>query len=358
VPPGPPDGFLHVHLTAPGFEPSLLRELGERRATGPRWPCVVSHPREASSPTEPPADPVFSLQQLPAARLVQGDSVMRLAEDALATVDAVLDAGERPIALHALVPDARAYRSVAGRAALIGEAFLSVVRARRRRTSRRIVAAGEATAAIQAGEALVIQMVLVGRRSLLVDATVPRPVPGGGRDVMPWPGGHAPVPEDRVAPSRAYRKLVEGLGWLGAGPGSGQRCVDLGGAPGGWAWTALSRGAQVTAVDRSPLAPPALGHPALRMITGDAFTHVPPAPVDWLLCDVICEPARTVALVERWLRDRLARNVVATLKFKGGPDLAVVADARRRLGALGCTFLRIKHLQHHHNEAAILARLS
>jgi hypothetical protein len=48
--------------------------------------------------------------------------------------------------------------------------------------------------------------------------------------------------------------------------------------------------------------------------------------------------------------------VVATLKFKGQGDYGAVEEARARLGALGWSFLRLKHLVHHSNEVAILAR--
>jgi 23S rRNA (cytidine2498-2'-O)-methyltransferase len=131
--------------------------------------------------------------------------------------------------------------------------------------------------------------------------------------------------------------------------------VDLGGAPGGWAFTALGLGAKVTAVDRSPLVAPALGHPHLEMILGNAFNYRPPAPVDWLLCDVICEPTRTLALVETWMREGLCRRVVATLKFKGEGDYGLLREVRTRLGRLRWPFIRLKHLHHHSNEVAILA---
>ena len=45
------------------------------------------------------------------------------------------------------------------------------------------------------------------------------------------------------------------------------------------------------------------------MIVGNAFTYAPPAAVDWLLCDVICEPPRTIELVDRWMREGRCRRV-------------------------------------------------
>lgn len=337
-------------VVSPGFEDVLVRELGAATSgLGPRWPGLVTVTAAGDA-----GDPVFARQVLPAVAQVKGTSVTALAEAAYAICEAVLDVGDGLFAVHAYVPDAAAYRSLAGRTQLVEAAFLSLLRERRRRAFRRYRATVEPGLPTAAPE-LVVQLALVGRGSLLVSAAGPRPLPAGGFDLAPWPAGLAPVEEDRQAPSRAYRKLAEGFAWLGRAPVAGETCVDLGGSPGGWAWLALKRGARVTAIDRSPLAPPAAGHRALTAIIGNAFTFTPKAPVDWLLCDVICEPARTVELVELWMKNAWCRHVVATIKFRGPADLAALSAARVRLAAPGWRFVRIKHLYNHHNEAAILA---
>jgi 23S rRNA (cytidine2498-2'-O)-methyltransferase len=324
---------LTAYLASVGYEPALLEEL-RPRARPMRWPAVVAV-------TEPgPADPVFGRQVLPEASLVKGESPRSLAEMALAELGPAVSGD---VAVHAFVPDPEAYAQHAARAAQVGEAFQALLHDRARSREP-----GE--------DVLLVQLALVARTSLLVSAARPRKLPAGGWDLAPWPAGIAPVEEDRAAPSRAYGKLEEGLAWLGAAPAPGETCVDLGGAPGGWAWKALARGARVTAVDRAALAPSLLGNPDLTMVVGDAFRYQPPAPVDWLLCDVICEPPRTFALVERWLERGWARRVVATVKFKGPSGYGVLGPARQRLAALAPTFLRLKHLYRHHNEVAILAR--
>jgi len=181
--------------------------------------------------------------------------------------------------------------------------------------------------------------------------------------VAPWPGGVAPVADDRRPPSRAYRKLEEALLWMDEAPTAGQICVDLGAAPGGWTHVALSRGARVIAVDRAPLEPPVRGHRALATVEGNAFTYEPPSarrPVDWLLCDVICEPARTVELLGHWLgladRAPWCRRLVVTVKFKGQSGYAAILDQlRATLRAAGCRRWRIKHLHHNKNEVTVMA---
>jgi 23S rRNA (cytidine2498-2'-O)-methyltransferase len=338
---------LHGFVTTLGAEPSLTRELGAL-VDGPRWPAVLTSRLRPGGVL----DPAFSLQQLPEAVQVKAESVRALAEAAEVAVRETLETGADPFTVHVYVPEPRAYRTLAGRASLLEKTFLAVLRERHQKGFRRYVPWAEAP---HTAGTLLIQLALVGRTSSLVSAARPRPLSAGGWDLAPWPGGRAPVPEDRRAPSRAYRKLVEAFAWVGAAPTEGEVCVDLGGAPGGWAWNVLQRGASVIAIDRAPLAPPAAGHPRLTARTGDAFSYRPTNPVDWLLCDVICRPERTVELCEDWMRTRRCRRLIATIKLKGRTDDAQIPHLRARLTAVGWPTVRLKHLSHHHNELAILA---
>jgi 23S rRNA (cytidine2498-2'-O)-methyltransferase len=359
---------IDAYLTSPGYETALAAELvGEK---GPRWPAVVSvlatpsgarpRPRALSDASAVPSartehgapDPIWARQRLPRATQVRGDSVSELAEAAYAVVESSIDAAEAGFVLHAYVPDPDEYSHLAKRASLMGDAVMALLHERRRRASRRRVPDAEARG--RWGDLLVVQLALVGRTSLLASAAPPVALPRGGFDLSPWPAGIAPVAEDRAAPSRAYGKLEESFAWLGTAPGAADVCVDLGGAPGGWAWKALQRGAHVVAVDRAPLAPPAAGHPALVTQQGNAFTYEPPRPVDWLLCDVICEPARTIELVDRWVAHGWCRAAVATVKFKGASGYGALGPAAARLAAHGWRHVRLKHLFRHHNEVAIL----
>jgi 23S rRNA (cytidine2498-2'-O)-methyltransferase len=341
---------LHAFVASAGFEGALASELGARGPSEgePRWASVVTVRRAVESPI----DPIFARQQMPSATFVRAETPAEVAEAAFAAFAPALDAEDRTFTLHVFVPNAEQYQGLSPRVQETEAALLALLRTRRRASFRRYAAR---PAKARWAEVVVLQVAVVGRTSLLVSAARPRALPSGGFDVMPWPAGIAPVADDKTAPSRAYGKFEEGLAWMGLAPAAGEVCVDLGGSPGGWSWKALVRGARVIAVDRSPLAPPALGHPSLEMILGSAFDYRPAAPVDWLLCDVICEPPRTFDLVDRWMKDGLCRRVVATVKFKGKDGYDVLAAARVRLAAHGWPFLRIKHLERHHNEAVILA---
>lgn len=174
-----------------------------------------------------------------------------------------------------------------------------------------------------------------------------RTILAAARCSSPFPHGEAAFVEDKNAPpNRAYLKLWEALTLLGRHPGPGERCLDLGSSPGGWSWVLQSLGAHVISVDKAPLAPEIARLPRIDFRQASAFALEPEeiGPVDWLCCDVVCYPARLLALVERWLASGLARNLVCTLKFQGATDHATAA----RFAAIPGS--RLMHLHHNKHE--------
>lgn len=170
----------------------------------------------------------------------------------------------------------------------------------------------------------------------------------------PFVNGEVAFAEDREGPpSRAYLKLWEALTRLGRHPVAGERCLDLGAAPGGWTWALATLGAQVEAVDKAPLDPRVAAMPGVTMRNESAFALDPAKepPVDWLFSDVICYPARLLALVRRWITAGAARNLVCTIKFQGATDHDVLADFAAIEGAW------LAH-GHHNKHEVMFARLS
>jgi 23S rRNA (cytidine2498-2'-O)-methyltransferase len=163
----------------------------------------------------------------------------------------------------------------------------------------------------------------------------------------PFPNGEAQFVEDRTGPpSRAYLKLWEALTVIGRRPRPGEVCLDLGSSPGGWSWALQQMGAHVISVDKAPLAPDIAGLPGVEHRLESAFALDPYSvgPVDWLFSDVVCYPARLLALVERWLAAGTCARFVCTVKFQGITDHAVA----RRFAAIPGSQLR--HLFHNKHE--------
>jgi hypothetical protein len=363
---------VRAFLCTPGSEPALADELARaapNRPIEPLAPGVVA--LAYSDPTDEDAaasagvtDPIFARQALPRAAAVEGASVRALAEGAFAAVEGVVDGWPGPFSLHALA-HAEPPPGLASRAALVAQELLGIFESRRRRARRRYRSTDEAARHAAGPDApevpfdescLLVQLLALSRERFIVSAAAPRRLPGGGFDLSRWPGGEAPVAIDRAPPSRAYQKLEEALAWIGTAPRAGETCVDLGAAPGGWTATALKRGARVVAVDRAPVAPELARDPRVTMIIGNAFTYAPPAPVDWLLCDVVCEPPRSLALVETWLTGGLCRNLVVTVKFKGRAGYGVLEALPPLFARLGPAFARVKQLVHNKNEVTVLVR--
>ncbi len=299
-------------------------------------------------------DPVFARQTLPGAIAVEGASVRALAETIFAAIDDPVDGWPGPFLLHALT-HAEPPPGLGSRAALIAREVLALLDGRRRRAFRRHRSSDDLAAPFD-DRCLLVQLLALTRERFLVSVAAPRPLPTGGFDLARWPGGDAPVATDRAPPSRAYQKLEEAFCWLEAAPRAGEVCVDLGAAPGGWTATALKRGARVVAVDRAPVALSLARHPHLSMTIGNAFTYAPTAPVDWLLCDVVCEPQRSLALVDSWLSGGLCRNLVVTVKFKGRDGYGALDALPPIFARVRPAFARVKQLAHNKNEVTVMVR--
>lgn len=161
----------------------------------------------------------------------------------------------------------------------------------------------------------------------------------------PFPNGQVRFVEDREGPpSRAYLKLWELFTLSGVWPREGERCIDLGSAPGGWTWVLAKLGARVISVDKAELDPRALSaHVEHRRESAFGIDPREIGRVDWLFSDVICYPARLLALVERWIAAGAAARFVCTIKFQGETD----HETARRFAAIeGSRLLHLSHNKH------------
>ncbi len=202
-----------------------------------------------------------------------------------------------------------------------------------------------------------VQLVLTGPETGFI-SVASAPIPHHLRAMIsPFPLGEIPTAVDKAAPSRAFAKLVEAEMRLGRRIAPGETCVDLGAAPGSWSYVALQRGARVIAVDRAPLRDDLMRHPSLTFCRGDAFKFEPTAPVDWLVCDVIAAPERSIELVLDWVGRRRARCFVVTIKFKGDGDYAELDRLQKALAPL-CEDFRLTRLCANKNEACAFGIVS
>ena len=164
-------------------------------------------------------------------------------------------------------------------------------------------------------------------------------------------GGQRRMADDPQAPSRSYLKAEEAYIVLGREPAAGETVADLGAAPGGWSYSAARRGALVTAVDNGPLKGAGL-HPGITHKTEDAFTFRPEKPVDWLFCDMVEDPERIIALVDRWLKEGWCKRLVVNLKFGRVDPVALLR--KTELIRRHCSTFKARHLFHDREEFTLV----
>ncbi|UXY14164.1 23S rRNA (cytidine(2498)-2'-O)-methyltransferase RlmM [Chitiniphilus purpureus] len=135
----------------------------------------------------------------------------------------------------------------------------------------------------------------------------------------PWPLGIARVRMPAEAPSRSTLKLSEALMTLVPDAHDclkpGMVGVDLGAAPGGWTFQLVTRGLKVFAIDNGPLKGTMALHPYVKHLREDGFRYRPRHPVDWLVCDMVEQPARVAKLIADWFVRGDTRHAVFNLKL-------------------------------------------
>ncbi len=260
----------------------------------------------------------FARQTLPDAVEIQAASINAWADRIIDAVVGVFP-DDQPWRLH-LWPQYGEGKAGRHRCELILTSLMERLKKRRRHLLRSLIDS-DAVFDVQTSLA---QGVLTSPETGWLSAT-PAPRAHALRSLISsFPRGEVPLADDKSAPSRAFTKLVEAEQRLGRRIERGETCVDLGASPGSWSYVALNRGAHVTAVDRSELREDLMRNPRLRFESADAFKYQPPQTVDWLVCDVIAAPQRSIDLLLEWLREKRMRNFIVTIKFKGHDEYALL----------------------------------
>ncbi|RZF21590.1 hypothetical protein DAY19_07840 [Halobacteriovorax vibrionivorans] len=169
--------------------------------------------------------------------------------------------------------------------------------------------------------------------------------------LSPFPGGYTTITDDKQAPSRAFKKLVEAQLVLGNEIKEDETLVDLGACPGGWSYVALNQGAQVTSIDRSPLREDLM--PKVNFSAEDAFKFMTEDGFDWVVSDIICTPDRILELIETWATPQKCKNFVFTIKFKGSDSYDILQSFKKKLHSLDYDCI-LRQLNVNKNEVMVM----
>jgi len=137
----------------------------------------------------------------------------------------------------------------------------------------------------------------------------------------PWPLGVPRLKLHADAPSRSALKLEEALLSLlddrqrDTLLRPGMTAADLGAAPGGWTWVLARHGLRVTAIDNGPLRQHVLDTGLVEHLRADGFHWHPKQPLDWMVCDMVEQPARVARRMGEWFCEGWCRQSIFNLKL-------------------------------------------
>ncbi|MSP62341.1 MAG: 23S rRNA (cytidine(2498)-2'-O)-methyltransferase RlmM [Myxococcales bacterium] len=328
----------------PGFEADLVEEL--ERADKKSLPSRVAvglvkssrRPRRGSDFIEL----AFARQGLPVDALlaVAGDDPRVLGEAVAGAIGPLLGAGAAPFALQVWVADSDEANPLASYATAMEEAAVAALGPKA--MERRVLAR-----ATRSGDDRFVQVCVLAASRAAVGV-----IPIGGA-VSLAPGGRRRIGAPAGAPSRAASKLLEAFDWLGRGPDPGDRCIDLGAAPGGWTHVLLERRARVIAIDPARMAPSLAKHKNLQHVQASAFTYQVEEPVDWLFCDMAWRPLEVAALLAKWGRRGAARFLIANIKLPMKQKVEFVRRVSEIIATGGWQNLRVRQLYHDREEVTL-----
>ena len=341
----------------PGFEPELAAELGERAARA----GIAGYARASRDDgyvlfvTSEETEALALMRALPFRELVFARQKLRLfaelrgmdPSDRLTPLLAAMPGGVRFGDLWVEHPDSDAGKPLSGLARSFGNALRPALRK-----------AGMLAAKEDARLPRLHVCFLAGDHALLALADP--------RDSAPWPLGIPRLKLLPEAPSRSALKLEEAfLALLTADEREhllrpGMTAADLGAAPGGWTWVLTRQHLRVTSVDNGPLRQHVLDTGLVEHLRADGFHWHPAKPLDWMVCDMVEQPAKVAARMAKWFAEGWCRHAVFNLKLpmkKRWQETRLCLDLFEERAGKPLT-LRAKQLYHDREEITVFATLA
>ncbi len=174
-----------------------------------------------------------------------------------------------------------------------------------------------------------------------------------------WPGGFCETQLPANAVSRAWLKMHEAVLWSEFVIKAGERCVEVGSAPGGASQFLLSRGLEVIGIDPAAMDPAVVADPHFRHIRKRA-KEVPRkefAGIDWLTSDVNLPPNYTLDAVGAIIKHPGVRpkGMLLTLKLIDWSLAEDIPKCLERIRSWGFRNVRARQLHHNRQEICVAA---
>lgn len=175
-----------------------------------------------------------------------------------------------------------------------------------------------------------------------------------------WPGGFCGVKLPEHAVSRAYLKMEEALRWSRLPLQAGQRCAEIGCAPGGSVQALLDRGLQVLGVDPAEMHPSVLTQPGFTHLRkrGDDVRRREFRKIRWLMTDMNVAPETMLTTVETIVThpEVNVRGLLLTLKLLDWEMAEHLPEYLFRIRTWGFKDIHARQLQHNRQELCVAAQ--
>lgn len=201
-----------------------------------------------------------------------------------------------------------------------------------------------------------IQVLVLADRSVVLSILNEKEMNTYRSLISPFVGGFNNVADDKKAPSRAFKKIVEAMEIMGHTCTEDETLIDLGACPGGWSYIARKQGAKVIALDRSELREDLMDDPGVIFLQEDAFKYVPTEKIHWAVSDIISTPERVLELVEFWVSQKNCEKFIFTIKFKGDGNYSMLKNFKQ-LAPKTDYHVILKQLNANKNEVTIMGWL-
>lgn len=174
-----------------------------------------------------------------------------------------------------------------------------------------------------------------------------------------WPGGFMPGELPAHAVSRVYMKMREAIAWSGFPMRRGEKCIEIGCAPGGASQALLEQGLQVVGIDPAEVDPMVLAHPQFRYIRGRSkeVKRREFVGADWLTCDINLPPSYTLDTVEAIVTypEVRFRGMLLTLKLAEWSFAEELPGWLKRIQSWGFRNVSARQLHYNHRELCVAA---
>jgi 23S rRNA (cytidine2498-2'-O)-methyltransferase len=177
-----------------------------------------------------------------------------------------------------------------------------------------------------------------------------------------WPGGVPPREGSGEVISRAYWKIKEALAWSRLPIRRGDRCAEIGSAPGGACQALLESGLEVLGIDPAEMDPELLAQPGLTHVKKRArdVKRREFRQVKWLFSDSNVDPRQALDVVEEIVthREVRVRGMLLTIKLSDWQMAKHVPDYLARVQSWGFAGVQARQLAFNRREFCLAARRS